>query len=174
MLQSGDGYLKSATFLGCGRQLGMPRIARVVVPGLPHHVIQRGNRCQQTFFCKDDYRRYLDLLFEFAALYAVEVWAYCLMPNHVHHILAPCDELGLGKLMRQVHRRYTRAIHFREGWRGYFWQGRFRSFVMDDSYTFAAARYILRNPVRSKLVRKAEDWTPSSARVHLGLVTVEK
>jgi len=73
----------------------MPRIARVVAPGLPHHVTQRGNRRQQTFFCKSDYKLYMHLMAEWCAKYNVEIWAYCLMPNHTHLIAVPKDATGL-------------------------------------------------------------------------------
>ncbi len=108
----------------------MARLARVVVPGVAHHVTQRGNRRQVTFFNDDDYVEYLSLLGEWCGRCAVEVWAYCLMPNHVHLIVVPDSEDGLRRALGETHRRYTRRINFREGWRGYLWQGRFGSFAM--------------------------------------------
>jgi putative transposase len=145
----------------------MARLARVVGAGLPHHVTQRGNRRQQVFFGPADYRHYLDLLARHCAAAAVEVWAYCLMPNHVHLILVPGDEDGLRAALGEAHRRYTRHINFREGWRGYLWQGRFASFVMDERYLLACARYVELNPVRARLARTARAWAWSSARAHL-------
>src|SRR3954463_8090540 len=109
----------------------MPRLARAIAPGLPHHVTQRGNRCQKTFFCTDDYLRYLALLAEWCDRCAVDIWAYCLMPNHVHLIAVPPDERALSRAVGETHRSYTTEINRREGWRGYLWQGRFNSFVMD-------------------------------------------
>lgn len=97
----------------------MARLARVVVPGLPHHVTQRGNRRQQTFFSDDDYATYTVLLAESCAAAGVGVWAYCLMPNHVHLILVPRDADGLRAALGEAHRRYTRHVNFRAGWRGY-------------------------------------------------------
>ncbi|VAX04038.1 hypothetical protein MNBD_GAMMA20-1567, partial [hydrothermal vent metagenome] len=73
----------------------MARMARVVVPNYPHHVTQRGNRRQKTFFCEDDYRYYIDLISEFSRQSGTEVWAYCLMPNHVHLVMVPGEEDGL-------------------------------------------------------------------------------
>ena len=148
----------------------MARLARVVVPELPHHVTQRGNRRQQTFFCDDDYRRYLDLMRQWCTQYQVQIWAYCLMPNHVHLILVPPSEDGLARAVGEAHRRYTRHVNFREGWRGHLWQGRFASFVMDEAYLLAATRYVERNPVRARLVDRAADWPWSSAGVHTGRV----
>ncbi|MDH3597367.1 MAG: transposase [Rhodospirillales bacterium] len=145
----------------------MARFARVVVPGVPHHVTQRGNRRLETFFNDGDCRAYLDLLAEHCAAAEVAVWAYCLMPNHVHLILVPRDADGLRRALGEAHRRYTRRVNFREGWRGHLWQERFHSFAMDEAHLLAAARYVELNPVRAKLKRRARDWRWSSARAHL-------
>jgi putative transposase len=101
----------------------MARIARVVAPGIPHHVIQRGNRRQQTFFNEDDYQAYLQLMSEWCSRYRVEAWGYWLMPNHVHLIFIPETKDGLNLAVGEAHRRYARMINFREGWRGHLWQG---------------------------------------------------
>ena len=134
----------------------MPRIARVVVPSYAHHVTQRGNRRQQTFFCEDDYRAYLGLMAEWCRRCGVEIWAYCLMPNHIHLIAVPDSEDGLRRGIGEAHRRYTRRVNFRERWRGHLWQGRFASFVLDDCYLLAAARYVELNPVRAGMVDRPE------------------
>ncbi len=110
----------------------MARLARVVAPGLPHHVTQRGNRWQRTFFCDEDYESYLRLMAQFCKAEKVAVWAYCLMPNHVHLIVVPDSAEGLRRAIGEAHRRYTRMVNFREGWRGHLWQGRFDSFVLDS------------------------------------------
>jgi putative transposase len=145
----------------------MARLARVVAANLPHHVTQRGNRRQQVFFGDEDYATYRALLAESCRAAGVETWAYCLMPNHVHLILVPSDADGLRAALGEAHRRYTRHVNFREGWRGYLWQGRFASFPMDEPYLLACARYVELNPVRAKLARQARDWRWSSARAHL-------
>ena len=124
----------------------MARLARVVVPGLPHHITQRGNRRQQTFFCDEDYEYYLELMGQWCTVHQVEIWAYCLMPNHVHLIAVPQSPDGLRLAIGEVHRRYTRMVNFREGWRGHLWQGRFASFVLDEPYVLTAARYVELNP----------------------------
>ena len=80
----------------------------------------------------------------------VEILAYCLMPNHVHLIVVPQSADGLRRAIGEVHRRYTRMINFREGWRGHLWQGRFASFVLDEPYLLTAARYVELNPVRAR------------------------
>jgi len=145
----------------------MARIARVIAPGIPHHVTQRGNRRQQTFFCDDDYRAYIDLMVEWCGKCHVEVWAWCLMPNHVHLIAVPDSEIGLARAIGEAHRRYTRRINFREGWRGHLWQERFASFPMDNNYLLAATRYVEMNPVASGLVDHPGDYPWSSARAHI-------
>ena len=145
----------------------MARLARLVIPGLPHHVTQRGNRRQQTFFNDGDYAAYLELMAEWCREEGVEIWSYCLMPNHVHLIAVPKTEDGLRRAIGEAHRRYTRRINFREKWRGYLWQGRFASFIMDEPYLLAAARYVELNPVRAKLVDHARQWPWSSAKAHL-------
>ena len=145
----------------------MARLARLVVPGLPHHITQRGNRRQQTFFNDGDYAAYVELMGDWCREQGVEIWGYCLMPNHAHLIAVPKTEDGLRRAIGEAHRRYTRRINFREKWRGYLWQGRFASFVMDEPYLLAAARYVELNPVRARLTLDAEQWPWSSARAHL-------
>ena len=145
----------------------MARIARAVAPGYPHHITQRGNRRQQTFFCDDDYLAYIELITQWCSVYHVEIWAWCLMPNHVHLIAVPQNEDGLARAIGEAHRRYTRLINFREKWRGHLWRERFASYPMDESYLLATARYIEMNPVAAKLVQNPEDYRWSSARAHL-------
>jgi putative transposase len=145
----------------------MARLARVVVEGVAHHVTQRGNRRQQVFFGDDDYAAYRAMLAEGCAAAGVAVWAYCLMPNHVHLILVPSSADGLRAALAEAHRRYTRRVNFREGWRGYLWQGRFASTAMDEAHLMAAARYVELNPVRARLTKTPEAWPWSSARAHL-------
>ena len=132
--------------------VGMARLARLVIPGMPHHITQRGNRRQQTFFNDGDYAAYLGLMAEWCRKEGVAIWSYCLMPNHTHLVAVPSSEDGLRRAIGEAHRRYSRRINFREKWRGYLWQGRFASFVMDEPYLLAAARYVELNPVRAKLV----------------------
>lgn len=145
----------------------MARLARLVVPGLPHHVTQRGNRREKTFLEESDYALYLDLLCESSARARTEVWAYCLMPNHVHIILVPSDEDGLRRTFADLHRRYTGFINARARTTGHLWQGRFGSVVMDETHLKNAVRYVTLNPVRARLVGRAQDWRWSSARAYL-------
>ncbi len=145
----------------------MPRIARVSVPSVPHHITQRGNRRQKTFFSNKDYATYIDLMAEWCNRCGVEIWAYCLMPNHVHLIAVPDKEYSLAKAIGEAHRRYTRHINFRKGWRGHLWQGRFASYPMDENYLMVAVRYVELNPVKARLVSKPELWKYSSAASHV-------
>jgi putative transposase len=145
----------------------MARLARIVVPGMPHHVTQRGNRWQPTFFAEEDYAAYLELMSERCREEGVEIWAYCLMPNHVHLIAVPKREDSLRRAIGEAHRRYTRRVNLREGWRGHLWQERFSSFVLDEPYLLTAARYVELNPVRAKLVVAPSDYRWSSALAHL-------
>ena len=156
----------------------MARIGRIIVPGLPHHVTQRGTRRQRVFFEGADFALYRDLLAERCAKAGVEVWCYCLMPNHAHLILVPHSADALSRALGETHRRYTAFINARARWTGHLFQGRFGSVVMDETHLIAAARYIALNPVRARLVARPRDWAWSSAGAHLkgrddGLVSVK-
>jgi len=146
----------------------MPRMARIVVPNSPHHVTQRGNRRQLTFFCDADYRAYLRIAAEVFAEANVEVWAYCLMPNHVHLIATPREAGDLARAVGKTHLLYTQRINRRQEWTGLLWQGRFASSPMDDGYLRSCVGYVGLNPVRAGLVTRARDWPWSSVRAHLG------
>jgi putative transposase len=142
-------------------------MARAVFAGVPHHVTQRGNGRAQTFFCDADYQLYRDLLAEQAAKAGVEVWAWVLMPNHVHLVLTPSDPDGLRRCLAPVHRRYAGHIHARQQRTGHFWQGRFGCVAMDEAHLLAAVRYVCLNPVRAGLAARAQDWPWSSVHAHL-------
>lgn len=123
------------------------------------------------FFREPDYSTYLAILSEFTGRFGVQIWAYCLMPNHVHIVALPHDSQNLTRAFGEVHRRYTYWINRREGWTGHLWQGRYASFPMDDAHLLLATRYIEQNPVRAGLCAQPEQWRWSSARHHLGLET---
>ncbi len=144
----------------------MARIARVTAAGIPHHITQRGNRRMPTFFRDEDYQAYIELMREWCMKYHVEIWAYCLMPNHVHLIAVPESDDGLRRGIGEAHRRYSRMINHRENWQGHLWQGRFFSFPLDENYLLATARYIEMNPVRARLTQEPQSWRWSSARAH--------
>src|SRR6195256_5300518 len=145
----------------------MARLARVVIRDHPHHVTQRGNGRARTFFGDLDYALYRDLLAENCRAAGVDVWAWCLMPNHVHLVLVPSDPDGLRRALARVHRRYAGVIQARRKRSGHFWQGRFGAVAMDEQHLAAALRYVSLNPVRARLVERAQDWRWSSTRAHL-------
>ncbi len=137
----------------------------------------RGNRRQKIFFEDGDYALYRDLLAERCHQSGVAVWAYCLMPNHVHLILVPATADALARALGETHRRYTGFINARLRVTGHLFQGRFGSVALDEPHLIAAARYVALNPVRARLVARARDWPWSSVRAHLkgrddGLVTI--
>ncbi len=146
----------------------MPKFARLVVPGYPHHVTQRGIRKQRTFFDNSDCWAYINLVARLKTEAGVKIWSYCLMPNHVHVIAVPSDSQGLAKLFGLAHQRYAKRINARHDWHGHLWQARFSSVVMDERHTLAAMRYIELNPVRAGLCDEAELWPWSSVHAHLG------
>ncbi len=145
----------------------MVRMARVVAPDIPHHITQRGNRRQKTFFCDEDYYEYLAVMAASCERYNVNIWAYCLMPNHVHLIAVPQTEDGLQRAVGEAHRRYTRRINFRENWRGHLWQELFASYPMGEDHLVAAARYIELNPVRAHIVEDPVNYRWSGAAAHM-------
>lgn len=144
----------------------MPRSARIVVPDLPHHVIQRGNRGQTIFASDQDRQLYLRHLTAACTLNSVSCLAWCLMSNHVHLILTPPSADALRATMASTHTRYAQWINRSQDLSGHLFQGRFHSYAMDDAHLIAAARYVENNPVKAGLVENAEDWHWSSARSH--------
>ena len=120
------------------------------------------------FFSDDDRTEYLNHLAEQTERFGVSFLAWCLMSNHVHLIAVPDQETSLARGIGEAHRRYTRYINFREGWRGYLFQGRFHSFPLEGNYLLAAMRYVLRNPVRAGIARKPWDYPWSSAGWFVG------
>lgn len=147
----------------------MPRLARTVFACVPHHVTQRGNRREEVFFTDGDREAYLGWLKEYCQKHHVEVLAYCVMTNHIHLVVVPDTDNGLQRVLKPLHMRYAQRINRERGWKGHLWQGRFFSSPLDDAYLWAAVRYVERNPVRAKRVRKAENYRWSSAGAHCQL-----
>jgi putative transposase len=148
----------------------MPRLARIAVPGYPHHLIQRGNNRQPVFVDDTDRSRYLELLREAAREHGVTIHAYVLMDNHVHLLATPERERALSDFMHKLGTRYVGWFNHRHQRSGTLWEGRFRSGLIDaDSYLLTCIRYIELNPVRAGMVPAPADWRWSSARHHLGL-----
>ncbi len=140
---------------------------RITIAGLPHHVVQRGLNGRQTFLSDDDYGAYLEIMKECCLRHGVDVWAYCLMPDHAHLIAVPGERQALTRCLRAAHGRYTKYINLRTGSRGQFWQGRYASHLLDEQYLIACARYIEINPVKRDYVDQPEDWQWSSAQAHI-------
>lgn len=148
----------------------MPRTGRVILPGYPHHIVQRGHNRQAVFAAPADYRYYLDTLAEFKDVYGIAVYAWCLMTNHVHLLLAPRDEASaVGRLMKRLAGRQTRYRNRLEARSGTLWEGRYRSSPVDsERYLLACTRYIELNPVRAGMAPTPEAYPWSSCRCRLG------
>ncbi|HUS08448.1 MAG TPA: transposase [Bryobacteraceae bacterium] len=147
----------------------MPRRTRLILPGFPHHVTQRGNHSQQIFFSDADRRLYLDLIVDSAEQAQVRLWGWCLMNNHVHWIVEPQTELGLARLFRRAHGEYARHRHRLLRMTGHFWEARYFSCPLDRIHRWQALAYVERNPVRAGVVRSAQEYVWSSARIHTGI-----
>ncbi len=151
--------------------MGMPRIARMVVPDVPYHVTQRGNRREDVFFSDRDRFVYLEFLQKYTQQHGVDVVAYCLMTNHVHLVVVPRTEQALAGALKPLHLRYAQHVNWTQGLTGRLWQGRFFSCGLDVAHLFSAVRYVERNPVRAGMVDRAEAYPWSSAAAHCGLVS---
>lgn len=147
----------------------MPRRARIVIPGMPHHVTQRGNYQQVVFDNDTDFRTYCYLMKKYQEKYVVDILAYCLMNNHVHFIVVPYEFHSLAILFNTVHMCYAQYKNQIKDRKGHLWQGRFYSCVMDQEHLFRAMRYVEQNPVRAKLVKHSWEYLWSSAKQHVGL-----
>ncbi|HPD16451.1 MAG TPA: transposase [Planctomycetota bacterium] len=146
----------------------MPRIARIVIPGLAHHVTQRGNNRQDVFFTDDDRAAYLALLARHAREFGLRVLGYCLMTNHVHLVAVPEAEDSLARAVGRTDFVYAQAVNRLHGRCGHLWQNRFHSCPLDEAHLAAAVRYAERNPVRARMVRLAWRYPWSSAAAHVG------
>lgn len=148
----------------------MPRMGRIVLPQYPHHIVQRGHNRQTVFAGDDDFQRYLNDLRELKVVFGIKVYAFCLMTNHVHLLLAPGDSVaGLGQLMKALAARMTRYRNKLEGRSGTLWESRYKSSVVEtDTYLLACCRYIELNPLRARMVARVEDYPWSSYRLRMG------
>jgi putative transposase len=141
---------------------------RAVIPLIPHHVTQRGGRRQDVFFTEGDRSVYMHLLTHYARRYDLELLAYTLMTNHVHHLVVPHEKDSLRWTFQVTHKRYSEYVNARHQWTGHLWQARFFSSPVDESYFWDALRYIYRNPVEAKLVLHPSEYQWSSAAAHCG------
>lgn len=145
----------------------MPRAARIVIPGVPHHIVQRGNRRQRIFFSDTDYSRYVDWLAEGCERFGTRCLAWCLMPNHLHLILVPSNEDGLRGPIAGAATRLSQRVNLMQQTSGHLFQGRYASYPMDEAHLMVALRYVENNPVKAGLVGEAAEWPWSSATAHI-------
>jgi len=145
----------------------MPRKVRIIVPDLPHHVIQRGNNHQDIFKDEDDRRYFLSNLKETIREQSVAVGAYCLMTNHIHVLLYPKTADGFFVLIKSLFQKYTQYFNRKYQRSGKLWENRYKIHLVDPDAEWVVARYIDRNPVRAKMVSRAQDYPYSSAAAHL-------
>ncbi len=141
----------------------MARLPRLVIPGVPMHVIQRGNNKQDCFLIENDYKVYLSRLREYSQKYHVSIHSFVLMTNHVHLLLTPNNKDGISKLMQSLGRYYVQYFNRTHERTGTLWEGRYRSTVIDsEDYFLAVSRYIELNPVRAKIVEHPVHYPWSS------------
>ena len=145
----------------------MPRRARLILPNVAVHIIQRGNNRQACFYHKSDFRNYLDWLHEYAVASECLIHAYVLMTNHVHLLLTPTNASGPGKLMKQLGQRYVQYINRTYKRSGTLWEGRYKSCLAnEEAYVLGCYRYIELNPVRAAMVKHPAEYCWSSYRVN--------
>jgi putative transposase len=142
-------------------------MSRAIAVGYPHHITQRGNYRQTVFREAEDYTHYLELLHHYTRRHHLEIWAYCLMPNHVHFVGVPEADDAMASVFRSVHMLYSQHFNRKANATGHLWQGRYYSCVLDEAHVYAAVRYVEMNPVRGGLVSSAEDYPWSSAKGHI-------
>ncbi len=147
----------------------MPRFKRLIVPGMPHHIVQRGNRRMNVFLDDNDRLVFLRIFSEVSQQYGLLTLGYNLMTNHEHFVAIPEKESSLSITMRDLLGPYASYFNCKYGLKGRLWQGRYYSAVLDESHFWAALRYIERNPVRAGIVPCAEHYRWSSAPAHCGL-----
>ena len=146
----------------------MARISRIIAVEYPHHITQRGVRSMDIFKNDSDRNTYLQFIKEETQRCAIDIFAWCLMTNHVHFVAVPHTESSFARGFGEAHKRYTRMKNFREGVRGYLFQGRFGSCVLDERHLLAAVRYVENNPVAAGIVKHAWEYPWSSAAYHVG------
>lgn len=143
----------------------MARLPRIVLPGYPLHIVQRGNNRQACFFCDEDRRFYLERLKDAASRHGCRVHAYVLMTNHVHLLLTPEEDTSSARTLQSVGRSYVRYVNDLYQRSGTLWEARYKSSLIDSArYLFTCSRYIELNPVRAGMVERPEDFPWSSYR----------
>lgn len=148
----------------------MARISRIVAVEYPHHITQRGVRSMDIFKNDSDRITYLQFIKEETQRCEIDILAWCLMTNHVHFVALPHNEFSFARGFGEAHKRYTRMKNFQEGVRGYLFQGRFGSCVLDERHLLAAVQYVENNPVAAGIVKNAWEYPWSSAAYHVGKI----
>ncbi len=144
----------------------MPRLARASLGGVCYHIINRGNAKNQVFYKDEDYEAFVKSISHACIELPMPVLGYCLMPNHFHLVVQPLADGDLSKWMHWLLNTHVRRYHQHHKTSGHLWQGRFKSFpIEEDEHLLTVLRYVERNPVRAKLVRSADRWLWSSARM---------
>jgi putative transposase len=146
----------------------MPRVARIIAAGYPHHITQRGNNRAAVFFDDEDRQTYLNLLLKYTLKYKVTIWAYCLMGNHIHLLAVPETDTGLARGIGLTNMLYTQYLNRKLNQSGRIWQNRFFSCIVESNqYLWSVARYIERNPVKPGLADTPVAYPWSSAAAHV-------
>ncbi len=145
----------------------MPRLARIVIPGCPHHVTQRGNHRRPVFFVDSERDLYLSLQLKYFSLWHILCAGYGLMTNHTHRVLVPEHANSLARGVGRLHNDFSRLQHIKRDLTGHLWQNRFFSCPLDEDHFWKALRYVELNPVRAGLVKFAWEWPWSSALAHV-------
>ena len=147
----------------------MPRVARGLVDGFIYHILNRGNGGQQVFHKDQDYRVFTDLMDEAKGRYSMNIFAYCLLPNHFHIVVMPLRAEELSKWMQWLMTSHVRRYHRHYGTSGHVWQGRFKSFpIQEDAHLLTVLRYVEGNPLRAGLASSAREWPWSSHKERIG------
>ena len=140
-----------------------------MVPGLPHHITQRGNGRANVFDCDQDRMVFLDLLARYSQQYGLALWGYCLMSNHFHLVAVPADEGVTAKVLGRLEADYARFLNVRRRTSGHLWQARYHSVAMEPPHCWRALAYVERNPVRAGMTSAATDYRWSSAAARMGV-----
>ncbi len=150
----------------------MPRVARGLADNQVYHILNRGNGRQEVFHKPEDFAAFVRLIAEAKRKYPIQIMAYCLMTNHFHLLVKTGEGSDLGKWMQWLMTSHVRRYHRHYGSSGHVWQGRFKSFpVQDDDHLLTVVRYVEGNPVRAGMVKSAKDWAWSSHRENVAYGT---
>ncbi len=150
----------------CRLYQGMPRTARFVIPGIPHHITQRSNREERVFDSPEDRSEYLRVLRRYSVMYSMEIWAYCLMSNHIHIIGLGISKFAFARAIGVTQMVHAQRMNRSRETSGHVWASRFYSVALSQEHLWNAVRYVELNPVRAGLVERAEDYPWSSAKAH--------